>query len=64
MLKKSFFSGGNIWNKVFKNGLSKICGSQPLKNLNGYGLPSSTNFTWSILEYFVPFNGTQNISKK
>ena len=29
---------------VFKNGLSKICGRQPLKN-----------FTWSIIEYFVPF---------
>ena len=46
-----------------------ICGRQPLKNLNGqtYGLLkqtiplqifqrlSSTNFTWSILEYFVPY---------
>ena len=30
-----------------------MCGRQPLKNLKGYGL-SSTNFTWSILEYFVP----------
>ena len=26
------------WNKVFKNGPSKICGRQPLKNLKGYGL--------------------------
>ena len=51
-----------IWNKVFKNGPSEICERQPLKNLKGYGLPifqifkrlSSTNFTWSILEYFVP----------
>ena len=24
--------------KVFKNGPSKICGRQPLKNLKGYGL--------------------------
>ena len=24
------------------------------KNLKGYGLPS-TNFTWSIIEYFVPY---------
>ena len=24
--------------QVFKNGLSKICGRQPLKNLKGYGL--------------------------
>ena len=28
-----------IWNKVFKNGPSKICGRQLLKNLKGYGLP-------------------------
>ena len=28
-----------IWGEVFKNGLSKICGRQPLKNLNWYGLP-------------------------
>ena len=33
----------NNWGKVFKNGPSKICGRQSLKN-----------FTWSILEYFVP----------
>ena len=25
------------WLKVFKNGRSKICGRQPLKNLKGYG---------------------------
>ena len=29
---------------MFKNGPSKICGKQPLKN-----------FTWSILEYLDPF---------
>ena len=27
-----------IWNKAFKNGPSKICGRQPLKNLLVYGL--------------------------
>ena len=27
-----------IWDKVFKNGPSKICGRQSLKNLKGYGL--------------------------
>ena len=27
-----------IWDKVFKNGPGKICGRQPLKNLEGYGL--------------------------
>ena len=27
----------NKWDKVFKNGPSKICGRQPMKNLKGYG---------------------------
>ena len=31
------------WDKVFKNGPSKICERQPLKS-----------FTWSSREYFVP----------
>ena len=56
-----------IWDKVFKNRPSKIWGRQPLKYLKGYGLLkqtislqnfwrlSSTNITWSILEYFIPF---------
>ena len=35
--------------KVFKNGPSKICEEQPLKN-----------FTWSILEYFDSNNPWQN----
>ena len=26
------------WDKAFKDGPSKICGRQPLKNLEGYGL--------------------------
>ena len=26
------------WDKVFKSGLKKFCGRQPLKNLKGYGL--------------------------
>ena len=33
-----------IWGKVFKNGPSKIFQKLP-----------STHFTWSIIEYFVPF---------
>ena len=33
-----------IWDKVFKNGSSKICGKQLLKN-----------FTLSIYEHFVPY---------
>ena len=31
----------DIWDKVFKNGTSKICGREPLKNLMGYGLPKA-----------------------
>lgn len=27
-----------MWDKVFKDGLSKICGKQSLKNLEGYDL--------------------------
>ena len=29
----SFYFNKNIWDKVFKNAPSKICGRQPLKNL-------------------------------
>ena len=63
------------WDKVFKNGPSKICGRQPLENLKWYDLLkqtislqrfwrlSYTNFTWSILEYFFP-NDPQNIQSR
>ena len=56
---------GVIWGKVFKDGLSKMCGRQSLKNLKWYGLPqqtislqifwrlSSTYLTWFILVYFA-----------
>ena len=37
----------DIWDKVFKNGTSKICGRQPLKS-----------FTWAILEYFIPYKAS------
>ena len=30
---KKFDFNINIWDKVFKNGPSKICGRQPLKNM-------------------------------
>ena len=30
------------WYKIFKNGPSKICGRQPLKNLKSYVLPKQT----------------------
>ena len=45
------------WDKVFKNRPSKICGRQLLnylKSLRIFWRLSSTNFTWSTLEYFVP----------
>ena len=46
---------------VLKNGPSEICGRQPLKtaqSLNSiFWRLSSTIFTWSILEYFVPLVG-------
>ena len=33
-----------IWGKVFKGGLNKFCGRQPLKNLKGCGLLFSSTF--------------------
>ena len=37
ILAKAFFSSIYIWDKVFKNGLSKICGRQLLENLKEKG---------------------------
>ena len=37
-MEKIIVSRDNICDKVFKNGPSKICERQPLKNLKGYGL--------------------------
>ena len=31
-----------MWGKVFKKGQSKICGRQPLKSFQWYGLPQQT----------------------
>ena len=39
-LEKCHKNLSDTWNKVFKNGPSKICGRQTLKN-----------FAWSVLEY-------------
>ena len=50
-----------IWGKGFKNGPSKICARQPLKNLMGYGLlqadNTSSDFLKAVLHkfYFVPY---------
>ena len=43
------------WDKVFKNGPSTICGRQSWRVMVCLAQRvSSTNFTWSILEYYVP----------
>ena len=36
-------------NKVFKNGASKICGSQSLKILKWYGLPKAVFYKFSLV---------------
>ena len=38
-----------IWVKVLKNGLSKICGRQPLKNLKWYGLHMENLFIYPVI---------------
>ena len=46
----------SIWEKVFKNGPSTICGRQPLKIWRGICSTSSRPYPLeSILEYFLPF---------
>ena len=63
-----------IWVKVFKNGASKICGRQPLKNLKWHDLLSS-NFlkavfhkfylvhSWILCPIYLECFQTQDISK-
>ena len=41
----------NLWVKIFKNGPSKICGRQPLKNLKWYGLPKQNTLTPMFLNF-------------
>ena len=41
-----------LWDKVFKNGPSKICGRQPLKNLKRYGLLKADRSTPYPFEFF------------
>ena len=53
--KNGFISNAAIiMDKVFKSVTSKICGRQPLK-FEEIWSAYSTNFTWSTIEYFVPF---------
>ena len=44
VLKTAGNTPGNIWDKVFKNEPSKICGREPLKILKGYSLLKQTIF--------------------
>ena len=51
-----------IWNEVFKNGRSKICGRQPLQNLKRYGLLKHNNYykvkietNWFCKRFITPF---------
>ena len=41
-----------IWDKVFKNGQSKICGRQPLKNLKRYGMLIPSNLLKAVFSKF------------
>ena len=45
-----------MWDKVFKNGPSKICGRQSLKNLNGFSLLKAdhdpSNFLKAVFHKF------------
>ena len=74
--KRFYWYVFNIWVKIFKNGPGKICERQPLKNLKWCALLrqalslqvfqrlSSTNFTWSILEYLDPLKLNTGLPKK
>ena len=50
------------WDKVFKNGPSKICERQPLKNLKGYGLLPANSL--SRFDHFVGFEDSLKNSLK
>ena len=45
-----------MWDKVFKNGPSKICGRQPLKDLKGHGMLEAehtpSNFLTAVFHKF------------
>ena len=54
------FAAKYKWDKVFKNGSSEICGRQSFEKFEvipyyfKFFKDSSTNLTWTILEYFIP----------
>ena len=45
-----------IWDKELKNGLIKIYGRQPFKDLKGYGLLYALNFLKAEFPKFYLFN--------
>ena len=51
----STISSNDPWGTIFKNGPSKICERQPLKNLKGYGLRQHIG---PFLEYFFSHERT------
>ena len=53
--QRTLFFTKFIWDKVFKNGTSKICGRQPLKNLKGcISRPYSFKFFKGCLWHILP----------
>ena len=51
-MSKIISENSNIWVKVFKNGQSKICGKEPLKNLKRYGLLGTSNYLKAAFRKF------------
>ena len=47
------YQSNYIWDKVFKNGPSKICGTQPLKNLKGYGLLNTLSHIYMYIYIYA-----------
>ena len=43
------------WDKLFKSGLGKFCGRQPLKNFKEYGLRNQMLFWQKILHVAIYF---------
>ena len=43
------FNDSDIWDKVFKNGLSKVCGRQPLRILLGPFLNTLSKYRRTVL---------------
>ena len=60
MLLNTLTTSPNIWDKVFRNGPSEVCGKQLLKNLKGYGLLKhavlkAVFHIFHLVQYFDPY---------